>query len=128
MLYQAAFLIFRKGCFFSNTMSNIQTILKTADVKPGKGTPVEIHGKRIAVYFYEGRYYAVADECLHRGAPLHEGVQDGRSITCPLHDWMFDITTGEQLNNLAAGNARLRTFDLIIENDEIKIDTAPFET
>jgi 3-phenylpropionate/trans-cinnamate dioxygenase ferredoxin component len=109
-----------------NAMPEYRTILRTSDVKPGKGTPVEINNKRFAVYLVDGKFYAIADECLHRGAPLHEGILDGRAIICPLHDWIFDVTTGELLNSLSDIPARLKKYDLIIENDEIKIDAENF--
>jgi nitrite reductase/ring-hydroxylating ferredoxin subunit len=44
----------------------------------------------------------LSDRCTHRGAPLHEGpVVDG-CITCPWHQSVFDIVTGEVVEGPAA--------------------------
>jgi nitrite reductase/ring-hydroxylating ferredoxin subunit len=45
-----------------------------------------------------GRVCAVAGTCPHRGAPLAEGVLDGRRLICPWHHATFDITSGELLD------------------------------
>ncbi len=95
------------------------TLCKTADVKPGRGHSIYIGKKRIAVYFAEGQYYALDDECLHRGAPLSEGVQDGHSITCPLHDWTYHIQTGALLDRTGFA---LRTYPVTVQGDEIRIE------
>ncbi len=94
-------------------------VCKTSDVCPGKGFSVYIGKKRIAVYFVEGKYYVLDDECLHRGAPLSEGVQDGHSVTCPLHDWTYHIKTGALLDR--EGSA-LRTYPVSQKEDGIWID------
>ncbi len=35
------------------------------------------------------------DRCPHKGGPLSEGIVHGRQVTCPLHNWVFDMDTGE---------------------------------
>jgi nitrite reductase/ring-hydroxylating ferredoxin subunit len=100
-------------------MSKSISVCKTFDVKPGRGFSVYIGKKRIAVYLVEEQYYVLDDECLHRGAPLSEGVVDGHSITCPLHDWTYHIKTGALLDR--AGVA-LRTYPVQIQGDEIFIE------
>ncbi|HEX7079698.1 MAG TPA: nitrite reductase small subunit NirD [Gammaproteobacteria bacterium] len=39
--------------------------------------------------------YALLDRCPHRGGPLSQGLVHGRCVTCPLHDWVIDLATGE---------------------------------
>ncbi len=38
--------------------------------------------------------YAMDDRCPHKGGPLSNGIVHGRSVTCPLHNWVFDLATG----------------------------------
>ncbi len=41
-----------------------------------------------------GRIFAVDDACPHQGASLAAGtVHDGRLI-CPLHSWVFELSSG----------------------------------
>ncbi len=46
----------------------------------------------------EGRVCAVAGTCPHRGAPLAEGILDGRRLICPWHHATFDVTSGALLD------------------------------
>ncbi|CAB1368031.1 nitrite reductase small subunit NirD [Denitratisoma oestradiolicum] len=39
--------------------------------------------------------FAVHDKCPHKGGPLSQGIVHGRSVTCPLHSWKIDLTTGQ---------------------------------
>lgn len=39
--------------------------------------------------------FALLDECPHRGGPLSQGIVHGNCVTCPLHDWVIDLSTGE---------------------------------
>ncbi|NDV89398.1 nitrite reductase small subunit NirD [Aurantimonas aggregata] len=43
----------------------------------------------------DDRVYAIEDHCPHRGGPLSEGIVHGASVTCPLHNWVFSLETGE---------------------------------
>ncbi|QFT29871.1 Assimilatory nitrite reductase [NAD(P)H] small subunit [Labrenzia sp. THAF82] len=38
--------------------------------------------------------YALDDRCPHKGGPLSQGIVHGTSVTCPLHNWVFDLATG----------------------------------
>lgn len=42
----------------------------------------------------EGRIYAMADRCAHRGGPLHEGDLEGDCISCPWHGTRFRLEDG----------------------------------
>lgn len=39
--------------------------------------------------------FALLDRCPHRGGPLSQGIVHGHCVTCPLHDWVIDLATGE---------------------------------
>jgi nitrite reductase (NADH) small subunit len=41
--------------------------------------------------------FAVEDACPHRGGPLSQGIVHGTSVTCPLHNWRIDLTSGQAL-------------------------------
>lgn len=41
--------------------------------------------------------FALADRCPHNGGPLSEGIVAGRSVACPLHNWLIDLETGRAL-------------------------------
>ena len=39
--------------------------------------------------------YALKNECPHKKGPLSEGIVHGSKVTCPLHNWVIDMATGE---------------------------------
>lgn len=39
--------------------------------------------------------YALDDKCPHKNGPLSQGIVAGKTITCPLHNWVFSMETGE---------------------------------
>jgi nitrite reductase/ring-hydroxylating ferredoxin subunit len=49
-----------------------------------------------------GELYALSDRCSHRGGPLHEGEIRDRTIICPLHQSVFDLTDGALVHGPAA--------------------------
>ncbi|RME68204.1 MAG: nitrite reductase (NAD(P)H) small subunit [Alphaproteobacteria bacterium] len=38
--------------------------------------------------------FALEDRCPHRQGPLSQGIVHGRSVTCPLHNWVISLETG----------------------------------
>ncbi|MGR3542652.1 MAG: nitrite reductase (NAD(P)H) small subunit [Hasllibacter sp.] len=64
--------------------------------------------------------YAVADACPHRGGPLSEGIVHGRHVTCPLHNWVFDLTTGRAVDEDAA----VPTYPLEVRDGRLLLDAA----
>lgn len=63
---------------------------------PGKGETVLLNGRRIAVFNVGGEFFALDDDCPHRGGPLGPGWVDVEQckVACPLHGWEFDLRTG----------------------------------
>jgi nitrite reductase (NADH) small subunit len=39
--------------------------------------------------------FAIEDRCPHKGGPLSQGIVHGHAVTCPLHNWVFDLQSGE---------------------------------
>jgi nitrite reductase (NADH) small subunit len=39
--------------------------------------------------------YAIEDRCPHKGGPLSQGIVHGRAVTCPLHNWVISLETGQ---------------------------------
>jgi nitrite reductase (NADH) small subunit len=43
----------------------------------------------------DGTLFALRDRCPHKGGPLSQGIVHGHSVTCPLHNWVISLKTGE---------------------------------
>ena len=72
---------------------------------------------RIAVFrTAENKVYAIENRCPHNGGPLSEGIVHGGSVTCPLHNWVFDLATGEAQG---ADEGQVRTFAVNVVDGRI---------
>jgi len=67
------------------------------DVEEGAGKVVTANGQMIALFKVKGTFYAIDNTCLHRGGPLGEGFLEDNVVTCPLHGWRYDVTSGKCL-------------------------------
>ena len=45
----------------------------------------------------DDQVYAIRDACPHKNGPLSQGIMHGGSVTCPLHNWRIDLTSGKAL-------------------------------
>ncbi|MCE4063410.1 nitrite reductase small subunit NirD [Pandoraea sputorum] len=64
---------------------------------PRLGTRVLNHASgNIALFRTESdNVFALRDKCPHKGGALSQGIVHGEKVTCPLHAWNIDLTTGE---------------------------------
>ena len=44
-----------------------------------------------------GQIFAITNRCPHMGCTLAGGAMEGFILTCPCHDWRFDIRTGQMV-------------------------------
>ncbi len=67
----------------------------------------------------EAEVRAISDRCPHKGGPLSEGIVHDNKVTCPLHNWVFDLNTGEAQG---ADEGRVDTFPVKVEAGRILLD------
>lgn len=63
--------------------------------------------------------YALEDSCPHKNGPLSDGIVHGSKVTCPLHNWVFDLATGEAQG---ADEGRVTTYPVRVESGRILMD------
>lgn len=91
------------------------------DEVPQRGARlVKTHIGCIAVFrTAEAEVFAATNSCPHKGGPLSEGIVHGQSVTCPLHNWVFDLNSGEAQG---ADSGRIDTYPVRLENGRILLD------
>ncbi|MCF8465969.1 MAG: nitrite reductase small subunit NirD [Sneathiella sp.] len=67
----------------------------------------------------EDRILALEDKCPHKQGPLSQGIIHGDCVTCPLHNWVISLETG-QAQGPDEGAAM--SFPVRLEGDDIQID------
>ena len=75
-------------------MANWVEVLKTDQLDESKGTTVFVNERDIALYRYQGDFYALDNQCVHRNGQLGDGHMEGANVICPLHQWDYDVRTG----------------------------------
>ena len=94
------------------------TVAKKGDVADGEMLEVDLEGKAIAIANIEGSFYAIAGECPHQGGPLAEGELEGTHVTCPWHNFRFDITNGRTLDPPIGNCAK---YEIRVEGDDLQL-------
>ena len=67
----------------------------------------------------ETEVYAISDRCPHKGGPLSDGIVHGKKVTCPLHNWVFSLETGEAQG---ADEGRVDTYTVRVEAGRLLMD------
>jgi nitrite reductase (NADH) small subunit len=91
---------------------------KIEDLPEGKGRAFQAGTRTVAVFRSNGKIYALANRCVHKGASICEGdlVADGKVVRCPWHNWSFDLATGEHCLDRAE---KLRTYEVRLRGDQV---------
>lgn len=64
---------------------------------------------------------ALRDRCPHKNGPLSQGIVHGETVTCPLHNWVIDLATGEAQG---ADHGCTRPVPVRLKGDRIELDLA----
>ncbi len=75
-------------------MPYIDSTLKLENVPVGKSRCVEVSGVQLGIFHEPEGVFALDNLCPHRGAPLHEGFVTEGFVTCPWHQWQFQLDDG----------------------------------
>jgi nitrite reductase (NADH) small subunit len=76
----------------------------------------------IALFRAEGdRVFAVEDKCPHKEGPLSQGIVHGRQVTCPLHNWVIELETGEAV---APDVGCVKTYDVRLSGADLYLRVA----
>lgn len=78
-----------------------------------------LHGCVAVFRTADDRVFALDDRCPHKGGPLSEGIVHGTQVTCPLHNWVFDMATGQAQG---ADEGRVVTHPVRVQGGRIWLD------
>nr|WP_181701693.1 nitrite reductase small subunit NirD [Chthonobacter albigriseus] len=81
---------------------------------------VKTHGGEVAVFkAADGRVFALRNRCPHKGGPLSEGIVHGHAVTCPLHNWVISLETGEAQG---ADSGCTKVIGVLVEDGVVHLD------
>lgn len=100
-------------------------IARTADFISIRIKSYMILGKKVALLrLDDGSFLAIEASCKHQGADLTTGEICGTVATCPRHQWMYDLISGECLNH---DSLPLRKYGLQIDGENILVSLRPLD-
>ena len=88
------------------------------DLSEGCMMPVYPLGVHILLARVDGKPYALSGKCIHMACPLYTGTLEGVILTCPCHDWRYNIKTGIFLD---APELLLESYQIKSENRKLFI-------
>jgi len=90
-------------------------MINVGEIPVGEGRALVVDGEQVAVFrLRDGTLRALGAVCPHRGGPLADGLLDDRVVVCPLHGFMYDLTSGAELSN--EGNP-VRAYEVSLDDD-----------
>ena len=100
-------------------MADWRKIGPLSDYEEGCQWQVQIGERPVALFKYDGNYYAIKNSCLHQGWPLSEGNVKKYMVECPLHGWVYDMRNGKCLS---LGDRFTKTYELRIKGKYLEIE------
>ena len=93
-------------------------LCKQDEIPEGEGRAFEAGPRTVAVFRANGKFYAIANKCLHRGASMCDGAiaDGGTTVRCPWHNWTFDLESGR---NVIDPGESIRTYRVRAEGDNL---------
>ncbi|WP_295047731.1 nitrite reductase small subunit NirD [uncultured Paracoccus sp.] len=92
------------------------------DIPPQGARVVKTAQGCIAVFrTADDRVFALEDRCPHKGGPLSEGIVHGDRVTCPLHNWVFDMNSGAAQG---ADEGMVRTYATKVQQGRVLLDAS----
>lgn len=80
-------------------MDEYVQVARSDQVKERFGFSASIGQRKIALFRYQGKVYALRDSCPHQGAPISDGHVDDGFAVCSHHGWKFKLEDGSFSHN-----------------------------
>ena len=94
-----------------------------ADIPVRGARCVHYNDLTIAIFrTVDDQVYALEDKCPHRNGPLSQGIVHDGCVTCPLHNWIISLETGEATG---ADKGRTTVYPVRLEGDRLLLSVDP---
>ncbi|MEH6403632.1 MAG: nitrite reductase small subunit NirD [Sneathiella sp.] len=77
-------------------MSDWIKICALEDIRALGSRVLDLPQGRVALFrTNDDEVFALEDKCPHKQGRLSQGIVHGKSVTCPLHNWVIGFETGK---------------------------------
>jgi len=93
----------------------------TVDDIPRQGARCIVVGDKTVAIFRtsDDQIFALEDKCPHKNGPLSNGIVHDGCVTCPLHNWVISLSTGEAQG---ADEGATASYGTRIEGSKVMLD------
>jgi nitrite reductase/ring-hydroxylating ferredoxin subunit len=74
---------------------SFRRLARAEEIPRGQTRWFELDGGPVVVANWNDAFYALAGVCPHRNLPLEGATLWDRYLTCPWHNFQYDVTSGE---------------------------------
>ncbi|CBL44828.1 dioxygenase ferredoxin reductase component [gamma proteobacterium HdN1] len=112
----------------------LHTVTTTDQIGVGQMKAFTVEEEKILLYHLSDGFFATQSSCTHMFANLAKGkLLEDCKVQCPLHRARFNIRTGEvidwanfppgiQLLNVVRGEKPLKTYKVVVEGNDVKVE------
>jgi len=83
-------------------------VMASADVPDGEVLRTECEGRGLFIYRNKKTFKVYDSRCPHQSTNIPDLALAGQTLTCPKHQWEFDVSSGACIKK---GNSPLKRFD-----------------
>jgi ferredoxin-nitrite reductase len=94
-------------------------VAREKDLQPRRACVVRAGGIDLALVCSDGGVFAIDNVCPHSGGSLGDGSVQGDVVTCPLHGWQFECSSGRSLTEARPAQA---TFPVRLESGQVFVE------
>ena len=91
-------------------------VMAIADLEEGAVVRTECDGRGLFVHRDQQSFAVFDSRCPHQSTDIPELALEGKTLTCPKHEWAFDAHSGECIKK---GNSPLKRFESKVEDGRL---------
>lgn len=91
-------------------------VMAIADLEEGAVVRTECDGRGLFVHRDQQAFAVFDSRCPHQSTDIPELALEGKTLTCPKHEWAFDAHSGECIKK---GNSPLKRFESKVEDGRL---------
>jgi len=91
-------------------------LAELSEIAIGESTYFQVDGRHLFIYRTENAVHVYDSRCPHQVTDIPHLALEGKALTCPKHQWKFDIESGTCIEK---GSRPLREFEHKIESNRL---------
>lgn len=105
-------------------MSQYHDVGALSEFPEGKIRRRMVEGQEVAVFLWEGRFYAFSNRCPHADFQMNFGYVEEDKLHCPIHYAEFDLATGRAVY-APEGTPDIAAYAARVVDERVEVSLTP---